>query len=62
MNIIGESGPSQISAGLGTVVTDFETRGLPFKRENEYASSNYYSNVLDAGKEGDIVAEMTASR
>jgi len=41
-------------------VTDFEERGLPFKKDDEYASANYYSNVLDAGKEGKIFAEMSA--
>ncbi|ORY26128.1 glycosyl hydrolase family 92-domain-containing protein [Naematelia encephala] len=57
---MGESGPSQISAGLGAVVTDFDKRGLPFQRSTEYASANYYTNVLDAGV-GDIFAEMTAT-
>ncbi|WWD16987.1 hypothetical protein CI109_101423 [Kwoniella shandongensis] len=58
---MGESGPAQISGGLGQVVTDFEARGLPFSREDEYASANYYRNLLDAGKEGKIEVEMTAS-
>jgi hypothetical protein len=34
---------------------------LPFRKEDEYASANYYSTVLDAGKNGKIEAEMTAS-
>ena len=58
---LGESGPAQISAGLGTVKTNFEDRGLPFDKADEYASANYYRNVLDAGSEGKIEAEMTAS-
>ncbi|KAK8864700.1 hypothetical protein IAR55_001952 [Kwoniella newhampshirensis] len=58
---MGESGPAQISAGLGNVVTDFEARGLPFKKEDEYASANYYSNALDAGEHGSIQVEMTAA-
>lgn len=49
------------SASLGTVVTGFDERGLPFRKEDEYASANYYSNILDAGKNGKIHAEMTAS-
>ena len=56
----GESGPAQIFAGLGTVITDFADRGLHFRKEDEYASANYYSNVLD-GAHGNIAAEMTAS-
>lgn len=58
----GESGPSQISAGLGAVVTDFDERGLLFKKEDEYASPNYYSNILDAEQEGSLFVEMSASR
>jgi hypothetical protein len=58
--VTGESGPAQISAGLGEMITDFEKRGLPFKRQDEYASANYYSNVLDAGSNGMIEAELTA--
>ena len=57
---MGESGPSQISPGLGHVETDFAKRGLPFNKEDEYASANYYRNVLNA-KAGFIEAEMTAS-
>lgn len=59
--ITGESGPSQISVGLGDVVTDFDKRGLPFRRQDEYASPNYYSNVLQAGANGKIEVEMSAS-
>jgi hypothetical protein len=56
---MGESGPAQIAAGLGPVTTDFEQRGLPFDRDNEYASANYYSNVLYA-EDGQIGVEMSA--
>ncbi|KAK4690007.1 hypothetical protein P7C73_g123, partial [Tremellales sp. Uapishka_1] len=57
---MGESGPAQISAGLGRLKTSFEDRGLHFRRENEYASQNYYSNLLE-GVEGQIGVEMSAS-
>lgn len=57
---MGESGPVQVAAGLGEVVTDFERRGMEFKRRDEYASQNYYSNVL-SGPGGIVEAEMTAS-
>lgn len=61
-NEIGESGPVEISPGLGTaIVTDFDKRGLPFKGEDEYASANYYRNLLDAGDNGEIEVEMSAS-
>jgi hypothetical protein len=42
------------------VVTEFEARGLSFRKEDEYASANYYSNVLDAGGHGKIQAELAA--
>jgi hypothetical protein len=58
---LGESGPVQIAAGLGRVVTDFQARALPFNKEDEYASANYYSNILDVGTESHIKAEMSAS-
>ncbi|RSH89012.1 hypothetical protein EHS25_002674 [Saitozyma podzolica] len=58
---MGESGPAQLSAGLGEVETEFEARGLSFRKEDEYASANYYSNVLDAGEHGKIQAELAAS-
>ncbi|KAE8539215.1 hypothetical protein D1P53_004311 [Cryptococcus gattii VGV] len=59
---MGESGPVEISPGLGTtIVTDFDKRGLPFKREDEYASANYYRNLLDAGDNGEIQVEMSAT-
>lgn len=57
---MGESGPAQLSAGLGRVVTEFHARGLSFRREDEYASGNYYVNTLRA-EEGTIRAELTAS-
>lgn len=57
---MGESGPAQIFAGLGNVVTDFEKRGLDFDRADEYASANYYRNVLQA-PHGNIEVEMSAS-
>jgi len=57
---MGESGPAQLAVGLGNVVTDFEERGLRFERRDEYASANYYRNLLGA-KEGNIEVEMTAS-
>jgi hypothetical protein len=44
------------------VVTDFAARALQFNKKDEYASANYYSNVLDAGANGNIYAEMSASR
>ncbi|KIR34315.1 alpha-1,2-mannosidase [Cryptococcus deuterogattii MMRL2647] len=59
---MGESGPVEISPGLGTIiVTDFDKRGLPFKREDEYASANYYRNLLDARDNGEIQVEMSAT-
>lgn len=58
---MGESGPAQVAAGLGAVVTDFDKRGLNFKRQDEYASVNYYSNVL-RGENGDIDAELAQSK
>ncbi|OWZ72964.1 hypothetical protein AYX14_01548 [Cryptococcus neoformans] len=59
---MGESGPIEISPGLDTtIVTDFDKRGLPFKREDEYASANYYRNLLDAGDNGEIEVEMSAT-
>jgi hypothetical protein len=42
------------------VETEFEARGLSFRKEDEYASANYYSNVLDAGEHGKIQAELAA--
>jgi hypothetical protein len=57
---MGESGPVQVAAGLGEVVTDFEKRGLDFERADEYASQNYYSNILRSAH-GNIEAEMAAS-
>lgn len=57
---MGESGPAQIAAGLGRVVADFEKRGLDFDRKDEYASANYYRNVLKA-KDGAVEVEMSAS-
>jgi hypothetical protein len=42
------------------VVTEFEARGLSFRKEDEYASANYYLNVLDAGGHGKIQAELAA--
>lgn len=57
---MGESGPVQVHAGLGPVVTDFLRRAMPFKREDEYASANYYANVL-RGYHGDVRAELSAS-
>jgi hypothetical protein len=56
---MGESGPAQIGVGLGNVVTDFDARGLAFDRRDEYASANYYRNIL-RGKEGTVEAEMSA--
>lgn len=58
---MGESGPVQVAVGLGDVVIDFHKRGLRFKRSDEYASQNYYSNVL-RGAHGAIEAELAASR
>ncbi|WVQ99719.1 hypothetical protein IAU59_006861 [Kwoniella sp. CBS 9459] len=58
---MGESAPSEISAGLGEPITDFQQRGLPFNREDEYASPNYYRNILDAGNQGKIQVEMSAT-
>ncbi|OCF43056.1 hypothetical protein I317_03150 [Kwoniella heveanensis CBS 569] len=58
---MGESAPSEISAGLGEPITDFHQRGLPFERKDEYASPNYYRNLLDAGDQGKIRVEMTAT-
>jgi hypothetical protein len=58
----GESGPVQISAGLGSVLTDFNARGLPFDKSDEYASINYYENTLKAGDAARIRAQMTASK
>ncbi|WVQ79626.1 hypothetical protein IAT38_001726 [Cryptococcus sp. DSM 104549] len=59
---MGESAPFEISPGLGTSSAGYdETRGLPFKREDEYASANYYRNVMDAGDDGSIEVEMTAT-
>lgn len=58
---MGESAPFQVAAGLGDVVTDFHQRGLEFKRKDEYASQNYYSNVL-SGAGGKIEAELSASK
>lgn len=43
------------------MVTDFEARGLPFYRDREYASVNYYRTLLDDEKNGHILAEMSAS-
>lgn len=57
---MGESGPVQVAAGLGDVVTDFDKRGMRFERKDEYASQNYYSNVL-RGKHGRVDAELSAS-
>ncbi|BEI84098.1 hypothetical protein CcaverHIS002_0407020 [Cutaneotrichosporon cavernicola] len=57
---MGESGPVQLGVGLGDVVTDFHGRGLEFDRRDEYASQNYYSNVLQS-KHGNIEAEMAAT-
>ncbi len=57
---MGESGPVQVAVGLGAVVTDFEKRGLDFARADEYASQNYYSNILRS-RHGNIEAEMAAS-
>ena len=58
---MGESGPAQISIGLGGIETDFEKRALPFDKRNEYASANYYSNLLHAPG-GDIFTELAASK
>ncbi|WVW84279.1 hypothetical protein I302_106309 [Kwoniella bestiolae CBS 10118] len=59
---MGESGPVEIHASLGEVITDFAQRGLSFKREDEYASPNYYRNLLDAGDvKGKVEIEMSAS-
>ncbi|WVQ67420.1 uncharacterized protein L199_005616 [Kwoniella botswanensis] len=59
---MGESGPVEIHASLGEVITDFEKRGLTFKREDEYASPNYYRNLLDAGNnKGELEIEMSAT-
>jgi hypothetical protein len=60
MLIKGESGPVQISPGFGELETTFESRGMDFRRSDEYASANYYSNILRAAG-GNIKAEMTAS-
>lgn len=59
---MGESGPVQVMAGHGEVETDFDKRALPFKRENEYASVNYYSNVLALNKEDNIGVELSAGK
>ncbi|WWC62224.1 uncharacterized protein I303_104819 [Kwoniella dejecticola CBS 10117] len=58
---MGESGSVEIHASLGRVITDFQKRGLPFKRKDEYASANYYRNLLDAGQDGKVEIEMSAS-
>lgn len=58
---MGESGPVQVMAGHGTVVTDFDKRALTFKREDEYASPNYYSNVMDLGEGDKLGLEMSSS-
>jgi DNA phosphorothioation-dependent restriction protein DptG len=57
----GESGPAQLAVGLGEVITDFHARGLPFDRTDEYASINYYENVLQAADGDRIRAQLTAS-
>ncbi|GMK53915.1 hypothetical protein CspeluHIS016_0105010 [Cutaneotrichosporon spelunceum] len=57
---MGESAPVQLAPGLGDVVTDFHGRGLAFRRADEYASQNYYSNIL-RGRHGRIEAEMAAT-
>ncbi|WVR06761.1 hypothetical protein IAU60_003796 [Kwoniella sp. DSM 27419] len=58
---MGESAPTEVSAGLGDPITDFNARGLPFNREEEYASPNYYRNLLNAGEKGSIEVEMTST-
>ncbi|WWC88991.1 uncharacterized protein L201_003908 [Kwoniella dendrophila CBS 6074] len=59
---MGESGPTEIHASLGEVITDFAKRGLSFDRKDEYASPNYYRNLLDAGKDkGKVEIEMSAT-
>ncbi|WWC69881.1 uncharacterized protein I206_103824 [Kwoniella pini CBS 10737] len=58
---MGESGPVEIHGSLGEVLTDFDKRGLSFRREDEYTSPNYYRNLLDAGEKGKVEIEMTAS-
>ncbi|KAL7422033.1 hypothetical protein Q5752_003806 [Cryptotrichosporon argae] len=57
---MGESGPVQLAAGVGDVVTDFEARGLPFGKADEYASANYYANLLDTGR-GKLGVELSAT-
>ena len=46
--------------GIGTLVTDFEERGLDFAKDDEYASASYYRTLLH-GKNGAIEAEIAAS-
>lgn len=42
-------------------MTDFDSRGLPFDKADEYASINYYENVLQAGEDR-IRTQLTASK
>ncbi|WRT66686.1 uncharacterized protein IL334_003646 [Kwoniella shivajii] len=59
---MGESGPTEMHASLGEIITDFSERGLSFDKKDEYASTNYYSNVLDAGSnKGTIEIEINVA-
>ncbi|TYJ52195.1 hypothetical protein B9479_007210 [Cryptococcus floricola] len=58
---MGESAPLEISPSLATTPQVlFADRALPFERSEEYASVNYYRNLLkDEG--GRVEVELTAS-
>ncbi|ODN72681.1 hypothetical protein L202_08120 [Cryptococcus amylolentus CBS 6039] len=58
---MGESAPLEVSPSLAnTPKVLFDDRALPFDRSDEYASPNYYRNLLkDEG--GHVEAELTAS-
>lgn len=64
---MGESAPISVSPGVGSVVVDFQQRGLTIKKDDagekqEVVSVGYYSVELEDGHGGSILVEQTASK
>lgn len=64
---MGESAPISVCPGVGSVVVDFQKRGMMIKRSDsgekrEVVSVGYYSVDLEDGHGGSVLVEQTASK
>lgn len=57
---MGESGQVAVMPGQGTVIPDFDRRGLPFSHDRELATASYYRVELGHGHQH-MAAEQSAT-